>query len=182
MRQWPRDRPLTGRRRLLVGLASSAATLGVRRQPGAQARADVSLSVEYASTGTPISADFIGLSYESAVLASSDYFTPRNLSVSGLLRTLGPAGVLRIGGNTSERTVWSSAGSSSPTEGFVITPAAIDALAALLPTLGWRLIYGLNLARGTPEKAADEATYVANAVGRQLLGFQISNEPDGFGR
>jgi hypothetical protein len=64
----------------------------------------------------------------------------------------------------------------------VITPAAIDALAALVRALGWRLIYGLNLARGTPEAAADEAAYVANAVGPQLLAFQIGNEPDGFGR
>ena len=182
MRQWPRDRTLAGRRRLLVGLASSAATLGVRRQARAQARADVSLSVEYGSTGTAIPADFIGLSYESALLASSDYFVPRNSSIVGLLRVLGANGVLRIGGNTSERTVWSGAGSSSPTDGFVITPATIDALAALLRALGWRLIYGLNLARGTPQAAADEAAYVADAVGPQLLAFQISNEPDGFGR
>jgi hypothetical protein len=123
----------------------------------------------------------MGLSYESALLASSDYFTPRNLSVFGLLRALGADGVLRIGGNTSERTVWSGAG-SSPVDRFVISPAAIDALAALLHALGWKLIYGLNLARGTPEAAADEAAYVANAVGPRLLAFQIGNEPDGFGR
>ena len=48
----------------------------------------------------------------------------------------------------------------------VVTPAAIDALAALLNALDWRLIYGLNLARGTPETAAEEAAYVARAVGR----------------
>src|SRR5262249_55677201 len=46
----------------------------------------------------------------------------------------------------------------------------------------WRLIYGLNLATGTPEEAAAEAAYVAGAVGPQLLAFQIGNEPDGFGR
>jgi hypothetical protein len=173
---------LAERRKLLASFAATAAALGMRQQARAQASADLPLTVEYESAGTPIPADFIGLSYESALLASSDYFTPRNPSVFGLLRALGADGVLRIGGNTSERTVWSGAGSSSPTDGFAITPAAIDALAALLRALGWRLIYGLNLARGTPEAAADEAAYVANAVGRQLLAFQISNEPDGFGR
>jgi hypothetical protein len=148
----------------------------------AQALADVSLSVGYESTGTRIPTDYIGLSYESALLASSDYFSPRNLSVFGLLRALGANGVLRIGGNTSERTVWGGTGSSSSVDRFVITPAAIDELAALLRALGWRLIYGLNLARGAPEAAADEAAYVANAVGPRLLAFQIGNEPDGFGR
>jgi hypothetical protein len=48
--------------------------------------------------------------------------------------------------------------------------------------LGWRLIYGLNLARGAPEDAAAEAVYVSRTVGADLLAFQIGNEPDGFGR
>jgi hypothetical protein len=48
--------------------------------------------------------------------------------------------------------------------------------------LGWKLIYGLNLARGTPEAAAAEAAYVSRALGANLLAFQIGNEPDGFGR
>jgi hypothetical protein len=182
MRTPRKDRTLVERRKILAGLVCAAAALGVRQQARAEAPAEVWLSVGYDSPGTLLSADFIGLSYESALLASSDYFTPRNLSVFGLLRTLGASGVLRIGGNTSERTVWSGAGSSSAVNGFVIRPAAIDALAALLRALGWRLIYGLNLARGTPETATDEAAYVANAVGPGLLAFQISNEPDGFGR
>jgi hypothetical protein len=65
---------------------------------------------------------------------------------------------------------------------FVITPANIDMLAAALHGLGWKLIYGLNLARGAPAEAADEAAYVVNAVGANLLAFQIGNEPDGLGR
>ena len=64
----------------------------------------------------------------------------------------------------------------------MIAPANIDRLAAALRVLGWKLIYGLNLARGSPAEAADEAAYVANAVGTNLLAFQIGNEPDGFGR
>jgi hypothetical protein len=182
MRKQRKDRTLAARRLFLSGLAVTAASLAMGRPARAQAPADVSLSVGYESIGTPIPADFIGLSYESALLASSNYFSPGNLSVFGLLRALGANGVLRIGGNTSERTAWSGAGSSSPVDSFVITPRAIHELAALLRALGWRLIYGLNLARGTPEAAADEAAYVANAAGPRLLAFQIGNEPDGFGR
>jgi hypothetical protein len=95
---------------------------------------------------------------------------------------LGESGVIRIGGNTSERTVWRAAGEPAAAESLVITPVSVDRLAAALRILGWKLIYGLNLARGAPEAAAEEAAYVARAVGSNLLAFQIGNEPDGFGR
>jgi hypothetical protein len=126
--------------------------------------------------------DFIGLSYESAILARGDYFTPGNASTLGLIRSLSKNGVIRIGGNTSERTVWVADRNPAGPTSFVITPANIDRLAAALRVLGWKLIYGLNLARGAPAEAFDEAAYVANAVGANLLAFQIGNEPDGFGR
>ena len=51
-----------------------------------------------------------------------------------------------------------------PGQSFVITQAAIDALAQLVNALDWGLIYGLNLARGTPEQQ-EEAAYVTRAVG-----------------
>jgi hypothetical protein len=143
---------------------------------------NASVALGYDQPGRAIPEDFIGLSYESAVLASPDYLSPGNLSVMGLLRSLGPGAVLRLGGNSSERTVWSDTGDRPEAESFVITPAAIDALAALLNALDWRLIYGLNLARGNPTAAAEEAAYVARAVGPRLVAFQIGNEPDGFGR
>src|SRR5262249_38052738 len=111
-----------------------------------------------------------------------DYFAPDNASVLGLIRALGERGVIRIGGNTSERTVWRADASSAGSKDIVITPADIDRLAAALRVLGWKLIYGLNLACGAQQQAADEAAYVAQAVGANLLAFQIGNEPDGFGR
>ena len=139
-----------------------------------------SVAVSYDRPGRIIPENFIGLSYESAVFASSDYLSPRNAALHGLLRALGPGAVLRLGGNTSESTRWRDTGNVSET--FVVTPAAIDALAELVKALNWQLIYGLNLARGTPEAAAEEAAYVARALGSRLLAFQIGNEPDGFGR
>jgi hypothetical protein len=173
------------RRGLLRGAAAAAAGLLARSRARAQAGADALVSVDDRDAGRPIAPDFVGLSYESAILAAGDYFTPDNVSVLGLIRRLGPNGALRIGGNTSERTVWraeaASAAAAAPGS-FVITPASIDRLAATLRILGWKLVYGLNLARGTPEEAAAEAAYVARAVGGDLIAFQIGNEPDGFGR
>jgi hypothetical protein len=170
-----------GRRAFLSGLAGAtlvAPGIGpARAQVGAGAR----VAIAYEHTGRPIAPDFIGLSYESAILSPGDYFSPDNAPVFGLLRTLGETGVLRIGGNTSERTVWDPGVPPAPGS-IVITPAAIDRLAATLRMVGWRLIYGLNLARGTPQAAAEEAVHVARALGPLLLAFQIGNEPDGFGR
>jgi hypothetical protein len=156
-------------------------TLLARSSARAEAALPASVTIEYEDPGRAIARDFLGLSYESALVASPDYFTPYNRSLLGLIRALGARGVIRIGGNTSERTVWKTGGASE-TGRYVITPAAIDRLAAFMRKLDWRLIYGLNLADNVPERAAEEAAYVARALGPKLLAFQIGNEPDGFGR
>jgi hypothetical protein len=169
------------RRRFLLGLAGGGAAL-VGRAFAQDGPVVARLAVDYENAGRPIAPDFIGLSYESAVVAANDFFTADNRTLLRLLRTLGPQGVLRIGGNTSERTLWRTQDTPAPRENFMITPFAIDRLAGFLRALGWRLIYGLNLAAGTPEDAAAEAAYVARVAGPQLLAFQIGNEPDGFGR
>jgi len=168
------------RRRFLTGLAG-AALLG---PPPSRAAAGCPTRVAVATDdpGQPVAADFVGLSYESALVAAKNYFTPVNHSLIGLIRRLGSDGVIRIGGNTSERTVWWTESGPAPAESHVITPSDIDRLAATMQAIGWRLIYGLNLARGTPEQAAAEAAYVAHRIGPRLLAFQIGNEPDGFGR
>jgi hypothetical protein len=169
------------RRRFLLGIAGGGAAL-VAPAAAQDGPAVARLGVDYEDAGRTIARDFIGLSYESAVVAANDFFTADNRTLLRLLRTLGPEGVLRIGGNTSERTLWRTQDGLAPRENFVITPFAIDRLAGFMRALGWRLIYGLNLAAGTSEEAAAEAAYVARAVGPQLLAFQIGNEPDGFGR
>ena len=169
------------RRRFLLSLAGGGAAL-VGRASSQDAAAMARISVDYEDAGRTIAPDFIGLSYESAVVAANDFFTADNRTLLRLLHTLGPQGVLRVGGNTSERTRWKTQDTPAPDNTFVITPLAIDRLAGFLRALGWRLIYGLNLAAGSLEDAAAEAAYVAHAAGPQLLAFQIGNEPDGFGR
>src|SRR5262245_7496774 len=131
------------RRGLLRGVAAAAAGLLVRGGARAQAGADALLTVAGRAAGRPIAAGFGGLSCESAIRAGGCYFTPDNARVLGLIRGLGRNGVLRIGGNTSERTVWR--GEGAPTApaapgSFVITPASIDRLAATLRIIGWKLV------------------------------------------
>jgi hypothetical protein len=170
------------RRRFLSAVTSTAT--GLLAGGVGQAQTDMSalLAVGYGQAGRRIASDFIGLSYESAILAAADYFTPDNGSILGLIRSLGRNGVMRIGGDTSARTVWRADAKAITSDSFVITPKSIDQLAAAMRILGWKLIYGLNLAGGTPEEAAEEAAYVSRAIGSHLLAFQIGNEPDGFGR
>jgi hypothetical protein len=172
----------TKRRRFLTGVTSTA--IGLLAPGTSRGQTDVGalLAIAYENAGRPITSDFVGLSYESAILAAGDYFTPSNRSVLGLIRSLGENGVIRIGGNTSEYTVWRAEAKPVESDNFVITPASVDRLAAAMRILGWKLIYGLNLARGTPEEVAEEAAYVSRAVGPNLLAFQIGNEPDLFGR
>jgi len=137
--------------------------------------------------------DFTGLSYESAQLANPQFFSRQNTGLIAFVRTLGKNGVLRIGGNTSEFTRWvehptaadqvplvagPDTGASRTKPITPITPDAIRNLAGFLDAIGWRLLYGLNMGTGTPERAATEASLVHKVMGTKLIAFQIGNEPD----
>ncbi len=138
--------------------------------------------------------EFTGLSYESSQLSHPRFFSADNHDLIQLFRTLGGHGVLRLGGNMSEYTVWDPTGSTevaqTETEGpdpgngsdriFPVTPRSIDNLAGFLDATGWRLIYGLNLARGKVDSVVEEAKYVVKAVGDRLIALQFGNEPDLF--
>ena len=61
-----------------------------------------------------------------------------------------------------------------------MTRESIDNLATFLRSTDWKLIYGLNLARGEVSSAVDEAKYVAGTIGDRLIALQFGNEPDLF--
>jgi hypothetical protein len=123
------NRPrFVARRRFLSGVTATAVGFAARGVSRAQTDAGARLTIAYADAGRPIASDFVGLSYESAILAAGDYFTPENRSVLGLIRLLGADGVIRIGGNTSERTVWRADDKPVAAGSFAITPASIDQL------------------------------------------------------
>jgi hypothetical protein len=134
------------------------------------------LSVSQSAAGR-IGPAFAGLSYEKSALAVP-CFVPGNTPLIGLFRRLGPS-LLRIGGNTVDRTQW-RAGGAGHTAGEV-APTDIDALAAFLHGCGWQVLYGVNLATSTPAAAAAEAAYAARALGESLYGLEIGNEPDLYG-
>ena len=155
----------------------------------------ISLAIDPATRVAKVPADFMGLSYESGQLAYPDFFSSQNRALIELFRTLSPEGVLRLGGNLSEFTIWSETEPLTPPEAgglvgpdpghreprtFTITPRSIRNLQGFLGATGWRCIYGLNLGGGTLEQALAEASFVAKTLGNQLMFVQFGNEPDLF--
>jgi len=143
-----------------------------------------SLTVTTTATGS-IGPAFAGLSYEKSQLYGP-LFSASNSALIGMFKRLGPS-VLRVGGNSVDYTYWNPSGAGQ-TAGQ-IAPSVVKAT-------GWQCLYGVNLggagpnpytngsvvAKTTPALAADEAAYAANAFGSALLGIEIGNEPDLYGK
>lgn len=126
-----------------------------------------------------IAPDFLGLGYEISSVARPGLLTSRNRVYVQLVRTLSARGVIRIGGNTSDYSVYSpTAAPVSSAKGTVVNDAVLHDLGGFLSATGWRLIWGLNLGRGSIPDAIAEAHAVLAAAGRQLLAFEIGNEPN----
>lgn len=155
----------------------------------------ISFAIDAATSIGKVADDFMGLSYESGQLAYPDFFSAQNSVLVELFRSLSPSGVLRLGGNLSEFTIWSetepttapeAGGLVGPDPGhraprtFTITPHSIRNLQEFLQATGWRCIYGLNLGGGTVEQAVAEGAFVARTLGSKLICVQFGNEPDLF--
>ena len=152
------------------------------------------LTVDNSVTLATVPADFVGLSYESAQLANPAFFAPTNKALIALFRELSRDGVLRLGGGTSDYTVFTIKEPSGPppfdavgpdTSKNVktdtpVAPASLHNLRGFLEATNWRCLYGLNLARGTDERAAEEAFYAQHILGGRLIAFQLGNEPDAW--
>ena len=135
-----------------------------------------------AAAARSIGPAFAGLSYEKSKLYEP-LFTASNSDLIGMFKRLGPS-VLRVGGNSVDRNVWTPNGPGQ-TAGQ-IAPNDVDSLAAFVKAAGWQCLYGINLggaATGatTPALAAAEVAYAAQQLGSSLLGIEIGNEPDLYG-
>ena len=145
------------------------------------------------AAASAVPGDFLGFSCETSQLADPTFFAADNRELMSLFQSLTPEGILRLGGNSSDFCWWKTGPDAQPPElpesarradnwmphSFTaIEPVAIDRLAEFLAATGWKLIYGLNLGTGAPERDAEEAAYVADRLGKKLLFFQIGNEPE----
>ncbi|KRE97849.1 hypothetical protein ASG87_15100 [Frateuria sp. Soil773] len=183
------------RRNLLkaAALLPLAATCGglafaAERVPAA-APVKARFAVETARPGRRVSDMLAGFSYETLQLADPAFFSADNHALVELFRALNPHGVLRIGGNTSDYTIWSGyrgelpvqrTRKGGPQRPFVLRPEALEALAGFLHATGWKLVFGVNLKIGVPAMAAELAKAVQRAVGDRLLAIQIGNEANNY--
>jgi len=180
------------RRTFIASASLSAAAIGLRAQPIPPT--PVTLKIPAQPTGPHIPADFIGLSYEVQQLTDPSFFSPANTGLIRQLKALSPHGVLRLGGNTSE-FAWFKPTPDSPepehphtreVEGepkaqyYPVTPEAVRNLAGFLKAANWTCLYGIGMGTNTPERAAEEAAFVAKTLGPSLQYFQIGNEVDLF--
>lgn len=142
------------------------------------------LTLHPGKTIAAIPPSFIGLGYEISSVTRPGLFAPRGKYIN-LVRSLGPHGVIRIGGNTADFARFAPHGTavSSP-KGTVVTQAALDQLRQFLEATGWQLIWSVNLGSGPGQKAVDEAVEeavaIATTMGPRLLALEIGNEPDLF--
>lgn len=140
---------------------------------GPLAGVDATVSFSTTNPGLPLNPAFCGLSYEKSQL-TANLFVSNDVSLISMFSQIAPA-VLRIGGNSVDKTCWG--GLSNLT---AITASDVDAFAGFVKALptNWHVIYGINMSVNNPTNCAAEAAYVANALGSSLLGFEIGNECD----
>src|SRR5258707_12121242 len=160
------------RRRFLLGCAGLIGMTALTAELRGAGDDENELSVDFSAPGRPIPEDFLGLSFETKGLLSDGILLPENRSLISLIQRLGSKGVIRIGGNSSDRP--------SLRKGLTSHRPQIENLGNFLSATGWQLIYGLDLRSGKAEQAATEAEMVAQIVGSNLVAFQFGNEPDLF--
>jgi hypothetical protein len=182
------------RRRFLATAALSLAATRLHAQRGTGS--PVTLQLPSDAKGPHMPADFVGLSYEVQQLADPSFFTASNGGLIHQFKLLAPQGVLRLGGNTSEFAWWKATpGSLEPdhlqtrvVEGepkpqyYAVSPESVRNLAEFLKATGWTCLYGIGMGTNTPERASEEAAFVATTLGESLRYFQIGNEADLFSR
>ncbi len=176
------------RRHFLYRSLQAAGLMGTTRLTRAMANEKaeshpvrVTVGAERASDAIP--KNFIGLGYEISSVATQGLLSAENQTYVQLVRTLGPQGVIRVGGNTSDYSSFSATGASKAiSKGTVVNERNLRDLGTFLEATGWQLIWGLNLGNGSEQDAIGEAKAVISAAKHKLLAFEIGNEPDLFGK
>lgn len=186
-------------RRRFLQVAASLPLAGLFTRVGAlpigdstpSGKASAVFRVRPDAPGYRVSESLASFSYETLQLANPEFFSADNKELVQLFRRLNPGGVLRIGGNTSDATVWSGYRGALPgvrprlqgtrtNSRFVLKPESLRTLAGFLDATGWTLVFGVNLRIGVPRMAVELARAVRDAVGDRLLAIQIGNEPNDF--
>lgn len=197
----------TSVRRMREGTSSrqnAAPRLDDRRQPApsvlpARSAGDswVVAQVNPKALGPRIPRSFVGFSVEFGGWSAEHYLVHRggdrpeggwvpNSTVVQLfdnLRSLQGPPMLRVGGNSTDKTVWrDQPGEPKSTEpAIVVTRRWLQETQALAAQTGASLILGVNLASNDPRRAVEWVQAAWNILGPEMLyAFEIGNEPNYF--
>jgi len=182
------------RRKFLATAASTVATAHLHVWD--KGTVEVELSIPTDATGPHMPSDFVGVSYEVQQLTDPRFFSAHNSGLIREFKALSSTGVLRLGGNTSEFAYWKPTSDFPEPEHppvrevagepkaqyYAVTVEAIRNLSEFLQTTGWTCVYGIGMGTNTPQRAAEEAVFVAKTLGSRLQYLQIGNEADLFDR
>jgi len=147
----------------------------------ARAAESVTVTLDSKTRMRAIPADYMGLGFEISSVAVPGLLSAKNQAYVRLVKNLGPQGVIRIGGNTSDFSSYDAKGEAkSLPKGTVTNEANLRDLRGFLDAAGWRLIWGLNLGSDTLDNAVEQARAVASIMGDKLIALEIGNEPDLF--
>ncbi len=188
---------LLGRRRALLSVAAGLAGLVLtcmtgcgsgsshgRGRMGPALASPTFVTVRSSSAGRRVPFGFLGLSLEYRAVEAYAGTDPAAIDpvFEQLVRNLAPgqALVLRIGGDSADRTWWPAAGLVRPAGvRFDITDRWLAVTRALARALRARLVVGLNFEADDPGLATAEADALLNGIGRGAIrALELGNEPD----
>ncbi len=171
-------------------LASACGRLAFAAEPASPKGAvQASLTLRPQQQGRVVSDSLSGFSYETQQLENPAFFSADNQALVRLFRELSPRGVLRIGGNSSDYTVWTAyrgevpaqrTHKGGPQRPVLLRPEALHSLAGFLRATGWKLVFGVNLKIGVPAMAVELARAVREIVGDDLIAIQVGNEANNY--
>ncbi len=135
------------------------------------------------SAGQPtatVPRSFLGLSMEYWSVPSFQHPPGVFDRVLSLIRVPGDGPViLRIGGDSADRTFWDPSAARPARSLFGVTPAWFRALRSVIRRTGARVIIDLNLVTGSASLAAELAREAEVALPPgSIAGFEVGNEPD----
>lgn len=167
-----------------LGLVLLSGAWGSRGPAARPASRPAAIIVRAGAPGRRVPFGFLGLSLEYPAIEAYAGTDPRALDpvFERLVRNLvpGQAPVLRIGGDSADRTWWPTRGLMPPPGiKYTITPRWLAVTRALADALRARLILGLDLEADSPSLAASEADALLAGIGPgRVRAFELGNEPD----
>jgi hypothetical protein len=138
----------------------------------------LSIVINPTQPGIRIPANFTGLSFETSVLAEG-MVNADNKALIKMVKLLGTSGVLRAGGASVDDIFWTGRPRNGSEEVDSLYTDDVNNFLTFASTVGWPVIFDLNMAQSSASIAASEADYIYKTAGTSALeALEIGNAPD----